>query len=87
MRRVCALIVVILSCVSCLSSGGLNFSTFSEKSEDSIISEKASTVELICNLTYPIGSSKADVNIREWLNQAIMLELTATHENMAIRPK
>lgn len=81
MKRVSILFFVILLCVSCQSADGLNLCSFSEKCEDSIISEKASTAELICNLTYPVGNSKVDVDIREWLNQAIMLEFVATHEN------
>lgn len=81
MKRVSILIFAILLCVSCQSSDNLTFRTFSENCEDSIVSEKASTAELICNLTYPVGRSKADVDIREWLNQAIMLEFAATHEN------
>lgn len=35
----------------------------------------------MCNLTYPVGRSKADADIREWLNQAIMLEFAETHES------
>jgi len=81
MKRVSILIFAILLCVYCKSSGGLTFHTFSENCEDSMVSEKASTAELICNLTYPDGKSKADVDIRKWLNQAIMLEFVATHEN------
>ena len=81
MKRVIVIFFAILLCVSCQSSDGLSFRTFSEKCEDSIVSEKASTAELICNLTYPVGRSKADGDIREWLNQAIMQEFAATHEN------
>ena len=81
MKRVSVLYFAILLYVSCQSSDGLSFRTFSEKSEDSIVSEKASTAELICNLTYPIGKSKINVDIRKWLNQAIMQEFAATHEN------
>ena len=81
MKRVSVLFFAILLCVSCLSSNGLSFRTFNEKCEDSIVSEKASTAELMCNLTYPVGRSKADADIREWLNQAIMLEFAETHES------
>ena len=81
MKRVSILTFAILLCVSCQSSDNLSFRTFSEKCEDSIVSEKANTAELICNLTYPIGKSKINEDIREWLNQAITLEFTATHEN------
>lgn len=81
MKRVSVLFFAILLCVSCLSSNGLSFRTFTEKCEDSIVSEKASTAELMCNLTYPVGRSKADADIREWLNQAIMLEFAETHES------
>lgn len=81
MKRVSVLFFAILLCVSCLSSNGLSFRTFTEKCEDSIVSEKASTAELMCNLTYPVGRSKADTDIREWLNQAIMLEFAETHES------
>lgn len=81
MKRVSVLFLAIMLCVSCQSSDGLSFRTFSEKCEDSIVSEKANTAELICNLTYPVGRSKADGDIREWLNQAIMQEFAATHEN------
>lgn len=81
MKRVSVLFFAILLCVSCLSSNGLSFRTFTEKCEDSIVSEKASTAELMCNLTYPVGRSKADTDIREWFNQAIMLEFAETHES------
>lgn len=81
MKRVSILTFAILLCVSCQSSDNLSFRTFSEKSEDSIVSEKASTAELMCNLTYPVGRSKTDRDIRKWLNQAIMQEFAATHEN------
>lgn len=81
MKRVSVLFLAIMLCVSCQSSDGLSFRTFSEKCEDSIVSEKANTAELICNLTYPIGKSKINEDIREWLNQAIMQEFAATHEN------
>ena len=81
MKRVSILTFAILLCVSCQSSDNLRFRTFSEKSEDSIVSEKASTAELMCNLTYPVGRSKTDRDIRKWLNQAIMQEFAATHEN------
>ena len=81
MKRVSILTFAILLCVSCQSSDNLSFRTFSEKYEDSIVLEKANTAELMCNLTYPIGRSKADGDIREWLNQTIMQEFAATHEN------
>ena len=81
MKRVIVIFFAILLCVSCQSSDGLSFRTFSEKCEDSIVSEKANTAELICNLTYPIGKSKINEDIREWLNQTIMQEFAATHEN------
>ena len=81
MKRVIVIFFAILLCVSCQFSDGLSFRTFSEKCEDSIVSEKANTAELICNLTYPIGKSKINVDIREWLNQTIMQEFAATHEN------
>lgn len=81
MKRVSILTFAILLCVSCQSSDNLSFRTFSEKSEDSIVSEKASTAELMGNLTYPVGRSKTDRDIRKWLNQAIMQEFAATHEN------
>ena len=81
MKRVSILTFAILLCVSCQSSDNLSLRTFSEKCEDSIVSKKANTAELICNLTYPIGKSKINEDIREWLNQAIMQEFAATHEN------
>lgn len=81
MKRVSILTFAILLCVFCQSSDNLSFRTFSEKSEDSIVSEKASTAGLMCNLTYPVGRSKTDRDIRKWLNQAIMQEFAATHEN------
>ena len=63
MKRVIVIFFAILLCVSCQSSDGLSFRTFSEKCEDSIVSEKASTAELMCILTYPVGRSKADGDI------------------------
>lgn len=75
------ILAILLCVVSCQSSDTINYRSFSEKCEDSIISENASTAELVCNLTYPIGRTNADVAIRKWLNQAIMLEFSATHEN------
>lgn len=60
-------------------------SSFDKKCIDAEIDKVANIAEITCSMTYPNGNLKADKNIRNWLNKAMLNEfLSSCHSEIAI---
>lgn len=62
-------------------------SSFDKKCIDAEIDKVANIAEITCSMTYPNGNLKADKDIRNWLNKAMLNEfLSSCHSDIA-KPK